>query len=405
MKSIYYLLNILRICRNSDRLVIFIRSDHFGHIVNRLDYYQRITSEKKIFYVLTSLKIDAATLEYFGSETSEILYHCISGSSYFKQKIRSLVYYFAQIFSIISFGTRAITNTDHIYKILLGVSAKSKIFDIHTGTHLIAYHAPVHQIHTHRYFVNPDIGLNTSTLHIVDDCLKGAFGKEIEDIKLVAIKLRDVKYKTDRYHDSGRNCFSVDCYVPLVRLLIQRGYSVIVDAEQAIPELHELPVIQLFDLMNVKIRTVVRTYYLTYGYFVLQQHSGPVHLCNIAGVRNIIIDSFPLWQGTWSERDFIVPQEVTFIPESRRLGLVEICIKHPDLYLGKYDSVRYKFGPSRIEYIESCIDEIEGLYSDRSQMEALEVARMKFRAIIPNDALNKIALSKLPKALVMGSEL
>ena len=82
---------------------------------------------------------------------------------------------------------------------------------------------------------------------------------------------------------------------------------------------------------------------------------------------------------------------------------MEICEKHPDLYLGKYDSGRYKFGPSRIEYIESCIDEIEGLYSDRSQMEALEVARMKFRALIPNEALNKIALSKLPRAMVMGS--
>ena len=189
--------------------------------------------------------------------------------------------------------------------------------------------------------------------------------------RIVGLKLRDVSYQSGHFHDHRRNAYHLDNYVTLINFLVSKGYLVIIDSRNPVSIAGHSNILEINQLSN-KLAGLMRTYMLTAANFVMQQHSGPIHMTNIASVDNIIIDGFPLWQGSWRKEDFFIPQEVFCKITNQRLGLAAILKKHLDLYMGKYDHSLYEFYPSRFDYVESCIWERENsepqYYSTKAEL-------------------------------------
>jgi hypothetical protein len=263
------------------------------------------------------------------------------------------------------------------------------------------YYAPVHQKYTFKSIINNEIGLSKPLLNEISIILKSKFGVGYESRNYAGIKLRNVQYTTRLFHDQRRNAYDLETYLPLIDFLLKRNYYIILDCEVPLPISYRTMDLMEVNSFDQKYRGLLRTYMLTNSNVMFQQHSGPLHLSNISSIDSIIIDGFPLWQGSWRCGDYFVPQEVLYKPTNKRIGFLEIMDEHIDLYMGKYDQSLYKFLPSRMDLVESCILERDGhlpQYYENSVK--LKEARERFRKLIPNISLSKYALSNFPEKLI-----
>ena len=405
MKIVPYLLRSasesdVRAIVDSRRLVIQIRSDHFGHIVNQIDFFQRLIQEPKIFVLVTKMSLDAAIVDYFISPRSRIVLVAVPAKTtrigrFFaalRLKLISVVLLFIAT-------NRFIANGDFVYRVALLREGKSKIVDPAGSSKRMRYYAPVYQKHLHRTIVNPDLVRSKMFKTESVSLIKELLGSEAHG-RIVGLKLRKVIYSTNNYHDTGRNSSALEDYRWLIEHLTAKGYFVLLDPPHEYKEWHSRDVVNIASF-GVREAGLLRLYLLTRSFAVLQPHSGPVHLCNICDVPNIVIDSFPFWQGTWSERDFIVPRTILDLDTGHEILLSKAIKSNRDVFLGKYDLGRFRFGLSRRDDIESAIEEFTGGHPKYyfSACE-LERARRIMHERLPRVALNSKMLSKFPEAMI-----
>jgi hypothetical protein len=401
LKSTYKFLQLYKKSCIGKSIVILIQTNYFGHIVNRLDYYQRIYQCEKSFFIFTTIALDGAVIDYFSSYKSKLYVLDLSFFHKFKSKISFLIYQFCRLYSVIKNFRNVVFNTDLVLRTNLDSNPKIYVYDVANQENLLEYYAPIHQKYTLRSIVNNEIGLSKSSLGDVSAILKNKFGVDYKSRNYAGIKLRNIQYKTRLFHDQRRNAYDLENYLPLIDILLKWNYLVILDCEYPMPISGCNKSVLEINLMDQKYRGLLRTHMLTYSNLMFQQHSGPLHFSNIASVDSIIIDGFPLWQGSWREGDFFVPQEVLYKPSNKRIGLLEIMNEHRDLYMGKYNENIYKFLPSRMDLIESCIIE-RGNNMPQYYKNAVKLkeAREMFKKYIPNNSLSKYSLSKFPEKLI-----
>ena len=384
----------------SNQLVVLIQTNYFGHIVNRVDFYQRIFHRKKIIFIFSTLSLDSSVVDYFESDNSKIILVPTFFWGKIKSKISYICYQLTRLYGILCNHRTIVFNTDLVLLTNFESLPQIKAYGLEDMSSLVDYNTPSHQRITLHALCNFELGLPSSCIKKVEHLLLEKFGSFFDAGLIVGIKLRDISYTSGYFHDHRRNAYHLDNYVPLINFLVGKGYLVIVDAKDQVSTIDHPKILEINQLPN-QWRGLMRTHMLTAASFVMQQHSGPIHMANIASVDNIIIDGFPLWQGSWRKEDFFIPQEVVCRITNKRLGLVEILRQHIDLYMGRYDHSLYEFYPSRLDYVESCIWERENsepqYYSTKAE---LSRARDVLRRLIPDCALNKYSLSQFPEKLV-----
>lgn len=401
IKSTYRFLKIYRQSCLGKTIVILIQTNYFGHIVNRLDYYQRIYQCDKSFFIFTTLVMDQAVIDYFSSCKSNIYIFDLSYFHKLKSKVSFLIYQVCRLYSVIKNFRNVVFNTDLVLRVNFDSNPNIYVYDVENQINLTEYHAPVHQKFTFKSIINNEIGLPKASLNEVAVILQRKFGIGYESRNCAGIKLRNVQYKTELFHDQGRNAYDLKTYLPMINFLLKRNYCVILDCEAPLPTSYQTKNIFELNSFDQKYRGLLRTYMLTNSNVMFQQHSGPLHLSNISSIDSIIIDGFPLWQGSWRDGDYFVPREVLYKPSNKRISLLEIINEHSDLYMGKYDESLYEFLPSRMDLVVSCILEKDGnlpQYYENSIK--LKEAREQFRKLIPDISLSKYALSKFPEKLI-----
>jgi putative glycosyltransferase (TIGR04372 family) len=384
----------------SSQLVVLIQTNYFGHIVNRIDFYQRIFHKKKLILIFTTLSLDSSVKDYFESDYSKIIVVPTFFWGKIQSKISYIFYQLTRVHGILNNYRTIVFNTDLVLQTNFESLPQAKVYNLEDNSSLVDYNSPCHQRITLHTLHNFELGLPDSCIEVVEKLLSEKFGSPLDINRIVGLKLRDVSYQSGHFHDHRRNAYHLDNYIPLINLLVRKGCLVIIDSKDPVDSVYHPNILEISQLPN-KLRGLMRTYMLTKAKFVMQQHSGPIHMANIASVDNIIIDGFPLWQGSWRKEDFFIPQEVICKLTNQRLGLVTILQKHADLFMGKYDHSLYEFYPSRFDYIESCIWERENpqpqYYSTKVE---LSRARDVLKGLIPNYALNKYSLSQFPEKLV-----
>ncbi len=382
------------------QVVVLIQTNYFGHIVNRIDFYQRIFHKKKLILIFTTLSMDSSVIEYFESDISKIIIVPTFFWGKIKAKLSYICYQLTRVHGILHNYRTVVFNTDLVLLTNFESLPQVKTYSLDKNSSLVDYNTPSHQRITLDKLRNFELGLPNSCIKEVEHLLVEKFGSTYHKDRIVGLKLRDVSYQSGHFHDQRRNAYHLDNYVPLINFLVNKGYLVIIDSKNPTSFANHTHVLEINKLSNQS-AGLMRTYMLTSAKFVMQQHSGPIHMANIASVDNIIIDGFPLWQGSWRKEDFFVPQEVFCKITNQRLGMAEILQKHIDLYMGKYNHSLYEFRPSSLDYITSCIWERENsepqYYSTKDE---LSKARDVLRGLIPEYALNKNSLSKFPEKLV-----
>jgi len=386
-----------------DHIVILISENHFGHIVNRIDFFQRTIGGGKIFVVLTTCKLDCSVVEYFESSTSKIVLIYISNDKIFSKISLALTRFIINSVAKLFLKQRAIINTSWTYYLNFKTLSTIRVYS-EEHKKLINYHSPSNQLFINKHLKNSNLGLSDSSKKLALQTIFGAIRNQGRSDKgIIGIKLRDVHYVSQKFHDENRNAKDINTYNYLIDFLLESGYQIVIDSAQQLKEPRN-GVFEIRTLSDGTRKGLLRTYILTEAKFMLQQHSGPVHLANIAGVPNIVIDLFPLWQGTWNSDDFIVPQQVALRSTGKRLSFTEIARQHKDLFLGNYNKDLYEFLPSEQSHVISCILELE------AQIENLliepanitnKTLRAEYNEFIPNEALCKNSPSKYPIAMIM----
>jgi len=406
MTCLRQLLQNLSLASTEDKIVILISENHFGHIVNRIDFFQRVIAERKLLVVITTCKLDSSVIEYFESSASKIVPIYVSNNKIFSKISYVLSRYMVSLIAKLFFKQRAIINTNWTYYLNFKTSSTVRVYS-EKRKKLVNYHSPSNQLFINRHLNNSNLGLSNTSKKIALQKIFGSTRDQSRNNKgIIGIKLRDVHYKSHEFHDENRNSKNINTYNYLIDFLLERGYQIVIDSTQKLNEPRD-NVFEIRELGDQTLKGLLRTYILTEADFILQQHSGPVHLANIAGVPNITIDSFPLWQGTWSKDDFIVPQQVVLLATGKRLSFTEIAREHPDLFFGNYNKDMYEFLPSEQSYIISCILELEANLKNMSNEPAHttnKMLRLEYNKFIPNQALCKHSPSKYPIAMITNDD-
>ena len=153
--------------------------------------------------------------------------------------------------------------------------------------------------------------------------------------KVVSIILRNDAARHQSFHDQNRDAGPLENYLDAISYLSKAGYTVLLfgdknfSAASGIRHVIESKKLECNqDLLNI--------FSLTKSEFVVMQHSGPVHLANIAFVPLVIADFLPLWQGSCGKNDIFVPKNFYFKESGIRLPLKTLLIEYTDLFFGGY---------------------------------------------------------------------
>lgn len=145
------------------------------------------------------------------------------------------------------------------------------------------------------------------------------------------------KKRSLEYYDNLRDCGPEKNYVKSIKEFVSRGFGVVSTGEVNDKDFEKIDGYYSFKNINLD-------YYLLNLYFILNtkilicQHSGPIYLTNSIKTQNILINTFPFFNGTLSNTDktlfiklkknnIVIPTDEIFNRQENEMVLFGKCLE------------------------------------------------------------------------------
>lgn len=347
--------------KTDTRIISFLNEPAFGHKITGLDYLARLfPREKIILYVLVNNKINPYLFDLYRdyiesrfiypySSKFSIFNKCISAETFGLKKGIEIAFVLR---SIEFFIPHPVT----LYRAMNTNYEKMEVFRFSDNKMKIPYET----FYSHGFLLENN---ELAKIHLREEDVAKvytAIGKYDPDAprKVVSIILRNDAANHQSFHDQNRDAGPFENYFDAISHLSSSGYTVLLFGDKNfsvtsvirhVIEAKKLECDQ--DLLNI--------FSLTKSEFVVMQHSGPVHLANIASVPLVIADFLPLWQGSCGKKDIFVPKNFYNNDSGLRIPLKTLLSEYTDLFFGGYQLFpRITIFPSEKEDITDAVIEM-----------------------------------------------
>ena len=320
------------------RIISFLNEPSFGHKITELDYLARLFPREKILlYVLVNSGINPYLFDLYREYIeSRFVYPHSHKYATFKKcmpaeaiGIKKGIELAFVIRSVEFFIPHPIT----LYRAMNTRYEKMEVFRFSDNKMKIPYET----FYSHDFLLENH---ELEKLHLREDDITKVYtavGKYDANApkKIVSIILRNDAANHQSYHDQNRDSGPLENYIDAISYLSSSGYTVLLFGDKNfsatsvirhVIEAKKLDCDQ--DLLNI--------FSLTKSEFIVMQHSGPVHLANIASVPLVIADFLPLWQGSCGKKDIFVPKNFYHKDSGRRIPLKALLSDYTDLFFGGY---------------------------------------------------------------------
>lgn len=312
----------------------------FGHKITSLDYLARLFQGNKVhvfWYPLTPT--NPCLLEYYGNYLSYAMLEPFWAGASAAVRGAELKGLRAGLGLGFAFGDFRgfLPDCTLLYKCLNRHGEKMKVFGVWEGAEARTYETFYSHDLLLEAFPLERLGLGRPEWLDFEGAMSRAVGKPVS--KIAGFLLRRDAALHQTLHDKVRDVGDLAAYEGAVRHLSSAGYTVLVAGVKSWPEVEALPNVYLASRLPLD-QDLLNFAMLTKSKLLVCQHSGPVHLANIAGVPLVISDFLPLWQGSAGPRDLFVPKTFYAPSEKRTVPLREIFSRHPRLFFGDYRALQ-----------------------------------------------------------------
>lgn len=408
MKKFFFLAGLLRGFRSGfskiqdkTRIISILNEPSFGHKITGLDYLARLFSREKVqLFVLVTGNVNKPLFDLYRNYFN---YHFIVPWSYTKKKFRKLApaeAYGIEKGILLSLIVRSVkTLIPHptlLYRVLNTEYDKMEVYKFSDNTQKVSYET----FYSHCYLIDrvklSRFGLEKEQIISVEKVIAEKAGG-IASRKIVSVIFRSDATLHNNQHDQNRDAGPVSNYEKAIRYLSDKQHIVLLFGNRDFSALTSFP--GVIDSRTLEISMdLLNIYSLTQSYFVVMQHSGPLHLANTAGIPLVITDFLPLWQGSCGKKDIFVPKNFIHIDSGERIPLKSILKQHSEIFFGGYN--RYPgiaVEPSSSDDIFDAVKEmselLEGInFIDNDMLKA-------YQQYIPQKSLHAYRNNRISKEL------
>jgi putative glycosyltransferase (TIGR04372 family) len=385
------------------RIISFLNEPTFGHKITCLDYLARLFPKEKIkLYVLVNSSINKYLFDLYREYIETRFIYTYS------QRIRG----FRKCFAAEALGLKKGIQ-------IIFVLRSIEFFIPHPVTLYRAMNTDYEKMEVFR-FSDYKIKLTFETFYSHDFLIQNnkldKFGLQPDDIKevydaihnfnsdatgkIVSIILRNDASGHTSFHDQIRDAGPVENYFNAAKQLSNAGYSVLLFGNldlsifkglKNVIDAKELACNQ--DMLNI--------FSLTMSTFIIMQHSGPVHLANIASVPIVIADFLPLWQGSCGSKDLFVPKNFYTKSTGQKIPLKKILTDYQDIFFGGYKSFPdVIIGPSNAEDITAAVTEMVEQLQDGSNYTVEQTLLKNYMSCIPSKSIHAYRKNRISNQLL-----
>jgi len=389
--------------KSDQSIVSFLNEPSFGHKITGLDYLARLfPREKIILYVLVNSKINKYLFDLYREYISVIFIYPYSAKSNFflictpaealgiKKGIQ-----LAFIFRSVEFF---IPHPVTLYRAMNMEYEKMSVYKFSDNEVKVPYET----FYSHDFLLEHvklnSIGLKKDDLNSVHRAIKKAIPEASDNV--ISFIFRNDGNKHLTFHDKIRDSGPVKNYLEAIKFLSSKGYGILLFGELDFYEFHKIKNVVEASRLDCN-QDLLNIFSLTYSYFIVTQHSGPIHLANIASVPAVITDFLPLWQGSCGSKDIFVPKNFYVRDGMRRISLRTIFSKYSDLFFGAYDKYpELEVGPSLPEDITAAVVEMENQLDISSNYQPNHELLENYRRMIPAKSLHAYRKNRISNQLL-----
>jgi putative glycosyltransferase (TIGR04372 family) len=389
--------------KSDQSIVSFLNEPSFGHKITGLDYLARLfPRERIVLYVLVNSKINKYLFDLYREYISPIFVYPMSAKySYFRicapaealgiKKGIQMAFIFR---SVEFFIPHPVT----LYRAMNMQYEKMSVYKFSDNEVKVPYET----FYSHGFLLEHvklnSIGLKKDDLSSVHRAIKKAIPEASHNV--ISFIFRNDGNKHLTFHDKIRDSGPVKNYLEAIKFLSSKGYVILLFGELDFYEFHKIKNVVEASRLDCN-QDLLNIFSLTYSYFIVTQHSGPIHLANIASVPAVITDFLPLWQGSCGNKDIFVPKNFYVRDGMRRISLRTIFSKYIDLFFGAYDKYpELEVGPSLPDDITAAVVEMENQLDISSNYQPDYELLKNYRRMIPAKSLHAYRNNRISNQLL-----
>ena len=383
--------------------VIF--SSAFGHKITNLDYLARIFKNNKVLvFWIKYNETNNYLLEIYSNYLSYVFINLISRNFSKNNDILSYeglgIQKGLNFFLSFSNNNYHITDSSILYKMLNPFNERMQVYDFKNNLIKKKYDT----FYSHEFLINKislnDLGLNKNSITTVKNFLEKNI--DINNLKIAYFLFRNERHNYTEKHDILRDSGNIKNYKAAIIYLLENNYSVFYSGSDKLL-LDNNIYKNFFDLDKADISSdLLNIYLLLHSDFIVSQHSGPIHLCNIFKTPIVFTDFLPLWQGSCGEKDIFLPKKFYDRVNNREVSLKQIFIDYKKLFFGAYDY--YKnidiLDSSESDILDAVTEMNLQLFDKEFSLNSIEDKLNNYYDLVPKPSLhhmrkNRITIKKL----------
>jgi len=389
--------------KSDTRIVSFLNEPSFGHKITGLDYLARLFPKENILlYVLVNSKINHYLFDLYRDYIESVFIYSFSGKYDFFNRcvpaealgIKKGIQLAFIIRSVEFFIPHPVT----LYRAMNSEYEKMSVYKFSDNRIRVPYET----FYSHSLLLDSikleKFGLKNSDL----DSVYSSIQKVVHGSprKVISFIFRNDGSKHQTFHDQNRDSGPIENYEESIKFLSSKGYTVLLFGDLDFTVFHDIDhVIEASkldcnsDLLNI--------FSLTASYFIVTQHSGPIHLSNIAFVPAVIADFLPLWQGSCGTKDIFVPKNFYEKTTMKKISLKTIFSEFEEIFFGGYDRFPdLTVGPSFKEDITAAVKEMENQLKPGYQSETDVKALLNYRQLLPAQSIHAYRKNRISNQLL-----
>lgn len=389
--------------KSDPNLVSFLNEPSFGHKITCLDYLARLFPREKIqLYVLVNSKINLYLFDLYREYIDTVFIYPYSGKyNSFRRCVpaESLgIKKGIQLAFIIRSVEFFIPHPVTLYRAMNNEYEKMLVYQFSDNKIKVPYET----FYSHSFLLDhiklDRFGLRKADLNAVYQAVRESI-PEASD-KIISFIFRNDGSKHLTFHDRIRDSGPVKNYIESVKYLSSKGYAVLLFGDIDFSEFQGIKNVIEASNLNCN-QDLLNIFSLTDSYFIVCQHSGPIHLANVASVPAVLTDFLPLWQGSCGTKDIFVPKNFYVRDGMRLISLRTIFSKYKDLFFGGYDQYpEIEIGSSLQEDITGAVVEMENQLQEIGEYQPDPNLLANYRRMIPANSIHAYRKNRISNQLL-----
>ena len=409
-KYTFFLFGILRgvlegfkYSKSDTRIISFLNEPSFGHKITGLDYLARLFPKEKILlYVLVNSSINKFLFNLYREYIeSKFIYTYSQKISWFRRCVAAEALGIKKGIEIV-FVLRSIEffipHPVLLYRAMNIDYEKMEVYRFSDNKIKVPYET----FYSHDFLLQNNM---LDKLHLHNEDLANVYSA-IEKYdnrtpnKVVSIILRNDAANHSSFHDQNRDAGPLENYFDAISYLSSSGFTVLLFGDKNFSLTSKIK--HVIDAKKLDCnQDLLNIFSLTKSEFIVMQHSGPVHLANIASVPIVIADFLPLWQGSCGKKDIFVPKNFYHKDSGLRIPLKRLLTDYTALFFGGYQLFpEIEICPSEKEDITGAVIEmVDQLKHESTYSPDRELLKLYYD-YIPSQSLHSYRRNRISNQLL-----